>query len=187
MITWAKSWYVLGVAIRFYSILFYFNLVNLEAMKTFVLIFLLGCFSFVGYSIHPIDPPKKGGETDKTVAPPIPVATDQCSGSTSVVPVTVEVTITDCPDYDCSLPGPTCNIQLCIYQDDCNGSPLACTTFYPDTCSYRIEVRAEEYSTLYSKLVVTGCTNHWNTVCISCSPVVPPGGGTVYCNREFCP
>jgi len=149
-------------------------------MKKLILLLLIGCFSLFGYSEHPIKPVKKSDAPGKTVSSPESVAQDQCSGSTSVVPVTVEVTIDDCPDYDCSLPGPTCNIQLCIYQDNCNGSPLACTTFYPDTCSYRIEVRAEEGHYLYSHLVVTGCTNNWNTGCYRGDPVIPPGGGTVY-------
>jgi len=158
-------------------------------MKKLILLLLIGCFSLFGYSENPIKPIKKSDATGKTVSSPGSVAQDQCSGSTSMVPVTVEVTITDCPDYDCSLPGPTCTQQLCIYEEsyDCSAQPLSCTTFYPDTCSYRIEVRAEEGHTLYSKLVVTGCTNHWNNACIQCNPDVPLGGGTVYCGRDFCP
>jgi len=81
-------------------------------MKTISLIFLFGCFSLFGYSEHPIKPVKKSDATGKAVFSPGSAAQDQCSGSTSMVPVTVEVTIADCPDYDCSLPGPTCNIQL---------------------------------------------------------------------------
>jgi|GEM_PF-743670 len=186
MITWAKSWYVLGVAIRFYSILFYFNFVNLEVMKTFVLIFLLGCFSFVGYSIHPIDPPKKGGETDKTVAPPIPVATDQCSESRGdIVEVTVYVTFTDCPDYDCEAKL-YCLFYICVYDD--NFTQLACKTFDPGKCDYTfVGLRAEEYSSIYARLVpVTSCEHDYNDDYIQSTNTVPVGGGDVYIDTYLC-
>ncbi|MBL7113408.1 MAG: hypothetical protein ISS19_15835 [Bacteroidales bacterium] len=157
-------------------------------MKNFILLIILGCFSIYGFAVTPIDPPAKKGEPVKTSTPQSPVATEECSDLYSLVPVTVRVTIADCPDYDCSLPGPTCDIQLCVYQDNCNGSPLACTTFNPDTCSYTFEVRAEEYHYVYSHLVVTGCTNSWSTGCNRSTLSVPLGGGTVYIDDQlFCP
>jgi len=155
-------------------------------MKKLLLLIIIGCLTHYGFSVNPIDPPVKSGDNLKTIAPISPMTTDECSNLYSVVPVTVVLTITDCPSFKCSVPDTNCTIQLCIYQDNCNGSPLACTAFDPTNCTYYIDVRADEHHNLYSKLVVTGCTNLWNTACESCS-AVPQGGGTVYCSRVFCP
>ena len=156
-------------------------------MKKVILFIIGGCLSLYGFSVNPIDPPAKSGDNVITITPTSPVATNECSNLYSVVPVTVVVTIADCPDYVCLAPGPTCTIQLCIYEDNCLGSPLACTAFDPDSCTYNIDVRANEYHYLFSKLVVTGCTNQWNTTCNQGFPDVPQGGGTVYISQQFCP
>jgi len=156
-------------------------------MKKIISFIILGCLSLYGFSINPIDPPVKTGEAVKTITAQSPVTTAECSDLYSVVPVTVVVTITDCPYYKCSVPDTTCTIQLCIYESNCLGTPLACVPFYLNNCSYNIDVRANEGSTLFCKLVVTGCTNLWNTACSQISPNVPLGGGTLYCSRVFCP
>ena len=158
-------------------------------MKKVILFIIGGCLSLYGFSVNPIDPPAKSGDNVITITPTSPVATNECSNLYSVVPVTVVVTIADCPDYVCLAPGPTCTIQLCIYEGyDCTGQLLRCVSFDPDTCTYNINVRANEGSYLSSQLVVTGCTNQWNTTCNQSSSTVPPGGGNVYINdQQFCP
>jgi len=154
-------------------------------MKKIIFLIILGWLNLYGYSVNPIDPPAKSGDNAITITPTSHVATNKCVNPKSVVDVTVVVTITDCPNYKCSVPGPSCTLQLCIYEGNCFNL-LGCPAFIPDSCTCYINVRANENSTLYSKLVVTGCTNEWNAACLYCA-VVPQGGGTVYCSRSFCP
>lgn len=171
-------------------------------MKRLVLFLLLGCLSIYGFSVPPIDPPKKAGETDKTVTEPKTVSTDnapelplsspnkteECTESRSVVDVTVIVTLGDCPDYDCSLPGPNCTCEICIYGvNDCSGTPLGCSeTWDPEVCTYRIPVQANENDYLYASFSCHNCS-YGNGCQVSDNPVPTGGGDVTISYLEACP
>lgn len=155
-------------------------------MKTILLLFIFGIFTVYGFPNNPIDPQAKAGEDVIAIKLTSLVAINQSLNLYSVVPVTVVVTIADCPDYDCSVPGPGCTIQLCIYEGSCLNPPLDCIAYDPDTCSYNIDVRANEGQYLYARLVCSGCS--YGNGCKSSTGVVPQGGGTLYINSlELCP
>jgi len=150
-------------------------------MKKIFMFIILGCLTLYGFSINPIDPPAKSGDNVVTITPLSPVSINKFSNLKSVVPVTVEVTIADCPDYDCNVPGPGCTIQICIYTTyDCSGLPIGCTDFDLNHCTFYIDVRAEEGTYLYAHLVCSGCT--YGNGCKQSTGTVPSGGGTVYVN-----
>ncbi|MBL7113406.1 MAG: hypothetical protein ISS19_15825 [Bacteroidales bacterium] len=158
-------------------------------MKKLISLLILGCFSLYGFSINPIDPPAKKGEPVKTITLPSPAATEECSDSRSLVDVTVYVTFTDCPDYDCDYPA-YCTFDICIY--DQNGTTLiGCTEFDLKTCQYEIGgLRAEEDHYLKARLVLTSsppCNSSYNTSDATSINKVPFGGGTVYINTTYCP
>ena len=160
---------------------------KINLIRKIMLLLLLGCLSQYGYSFNPIDPPAKSHDNVVAITPTSLETANECSDLYSVVTVTVVVTIADCPDYDCTVPDPGCNIQLCIYTNSsCNGLPIACTAFNPDTCTYNIDVRAAEGTYLYGHLVCSGCT--YGNGCKASNGTVPVGGGTVYINTlKLCP
>jgi len=171
-------------------------------MKKLIFLFLFGGFSIYGFSSPPIDPPKKTNDNNKTVAPSIAVCTDntpeisrsspnpneECTESRSVVNVTVTITLNDCPDYDCSLPGPTCTCEICIYNVyDCSGTPLGCSeTWDPEVCTYRIPVQANETDYLYASFSCHNCS-YGNGCQVSDNPVPIGGGDVTISYLEACP
>jgi hypothetical protein len=154
-------------------------------MKKLILFIILGCLSLNGFPINPIDPLAKTGEGINIFSAQSPVTTEECSDLFSLVPVTVIITFTDCPDeYTCNYPT-NCTLYICIY--DQNDNQLGCLLFDLETCQYTFEgIRAEEHSTLYSKLVANGsCSSCYNQD-KNYSTQVPSGGGTVYIYQTFC-
>ncbi|MBL7137142.1 MAG: hypothetical protein ISS17_00015 [Bacteroidales bacterium] len=157
-------------------------------MKKLISLLILGCFSLYGFSIHPIDPPAKKGEPVKTITQPAPVVTKECSDSRGdMVEVTVYVTFTDCPDYECDYKD--CIFYLYIYDA---ATPIGYTPFDPEQCTYTLEgLRAEEGHYLYSHLVPIGpgpppYSCEYNDGYDQSSNQVPPGGGNVYINTTLC-
>jgi len=172
-------------------------------MKKFVIFLLLGGFSLYGFSAPPIDPPKKTGDKDKTVAPVIPVCTDNApeillsspnqheeyTESRSVVDVTAIVTIKDCADYDCSLPGPNCSCEICVYDNsNCSGIPLGCSDeeWDPENCTYSFHIQADEGAWLWTSFSCHNCS--YGNGCKKSDGTVPLGGGDVtFSDLEACP
>jgi len=155
-------------------------------MKKIISLLILGCFSLYGFSINPIDPPAKKGEPVKTITQPSPVATKECSESRGSVEVTVYVTITDCPDYDCDYPA-GCTLELCIYDE--HDTKLSCQDYAQENCDYEFEdIMAEVNETLRSRIEVKSgsCSSCYNGGFNDASNPVPPGGGDVYINHTFC-
>jgi len=156
-------------------------------MKNLFLLIILGFITLYGFSINSVDPPAKTGDDVKTITPTSPSANDECIDLLKVVPVTVIVTFTDCPDYTCRAPGLFCTIEVCIY--DFMYNLLECQPYDPDTCVYTFRLRANEGDPLYSHLNITppGCMSGINIGYDQSSNTVPPGGGTVYINTKYCP
>jgi len=153
---------------------------NIITFATLVIFLFIG---FYGYSGNPVDPPKPVSNA-ATVTLPSASPTDECSDLMSLVPITVNVTITDCPDYKCQYPG-LCNVDICVYE----GITLkACQDFNPNQCSYTFDnLRAEEGNTMYCHFVVTpsGClTGYFDGW--SQGSQVPLGGGTVNLYIAWC-
>lgn len=156
-------------------------------MKKIISLLILGCFSLYGFSINPIDPPAKKGEPVKTITQPSPVVTKECSESRGSVEVTVYVTFTDCPDYECEFK--TCEFNICIY--DHNYSLITCQTFDPVDCDYTFEdIMAEEYYDLHAlivpKVTLPPCTDDYNDTFADSTYPVPQGGGDMYINTTLC-
>jgi hypothetical protein len=156
-------------------------------MKNLLLAIILGFTSLYGFSVNPVNPPATTGTEVKPNALPLPSTADKCSELMSIVVVTVTVTFTDCPYYDCCYPD-GCSFEICIY--DQSGQLIDCQTFDPEKCQYTFaNIRAEEGSYLKAKLVLLNscpCSSSFNDEFAS-SGLIPLGGGTLYINTTYCP
>lgn len=155
-------------------------------IKNLIVIIVLGCFSIYGFAVTPIDPPEKKDTSNLTIALPIPVATNQCSDSRGdIVEVTVYVTFTDCPDYDCE--AKDCSFNICIY--DYYYNLLDCQPFDPKECDYTFTgIRATEGEFLRAHLVEVGqpCQQNYYAGYPLSTNTVPIGGGNVYIETHLC-
>jgi len=158
--------------------------------KIYILAFVSLAFLLLtgisGYSVNPVDPPLKPVSNAAAVTVPSVSPTDECSDLMSLVPVTVYVTFTDCPDYDCCYPR-DCSFNFCIYDNLYN--ELDCKSWDPEAnCQLTFTgIRAEEGYPLRGKLVLlTSCDCEFNDDFMN-SGNVPPGGGSVYINTTYCP
>jgi len=153
---------------------------NIITFVSFVIFLFTG---FCGYSGNPVDPPKPVSNA-ATVTLPSPSSTDECSDLMSEVEVTVYVTFTECPDYDCCYPG-ECSFNICIYDYLLN--ELGCRTWDPQRCQYEFpDIRAEENTYIYARLVLLGsCNCSYNGT--FAYELVPQGGGDVPINNTYCP
>jgi len=156
------------------------KILNIITFASFVIFLLNGLY---GYSGNPVDPPKPGS-TAATVTLPAASPTNECSDLMSLVPVTVYVTFTDCPDRDCCYPK-DCSFNICIY--DNVGNELGCKPWDPETCQYVFTgIRAEENTNIGAKLVLlTSCICNFNED--QAFGMVPQGGGDVPINTTYCP
>jgi len=156
------------------------------AFTSLVIFLFMGLY---GYSVNPVDPPSKPGENTKVIAQLSPSQTDECSDMLSLVPITVIVTFTDCPDYVCEYPG-LCKVEVCVYEFSTPPTLLGCQIFDPDDCQYTFNgLRANEGADIYAILVVTpsGCLHGYNDdPAYASNNPVPPGGGTMYVSTTYC-
>jgi len=137
-----------------------------------------------GYSVNPVDPPKPiSNAAAVTFSAPSP--TDECSDLMSLVDVTVYVTFTECPDYDCCYPR-NCSFNYCIY--DYLGNELDCKAWTPDDCQLTFTgIRGEEGTKIRGKLILlTSCICEYNDD-IAESTTIPTGGGSVDITTTYCP
>ncbi len=154
-------------------------------MKKIISFIVLIFICLYGFSVNPVDPPAKTGDGTNPVVLAVPSENEECSEMMAEVSVTVIVTFTDCPNYECEEPF-GCLVELCIYQGP---DLLACQEWDPDICQYTFgDIRADEGSTFYGKLVVspTNCISGYNDQYFYTTQV-PIGGGTIYVNHTYCP
>jgi len=155
--------------------------------KIYILAFVSLAFLLLtgisGYSVNPVDPPKPVSNAATVTLPSVP-PTDECSDLMSEVEVTVYVTFTECPDYDCCYPS-NCSFNICIY--DYLYNELDCQIWDPERCQYIFyDIRAEEGTYIRARLVLQGsCNCSYNET--YASGYVPQGGGDVPINTTYCP
>jgi len=151
-----------------------------KVISSIVLIFIC----LYGFSVNPVDPPAKTGDEANPFVLPVTSENDECSEMMAEVPVTVIVTFTDCPHYDCEEPF-GCLVEVVIYQF---GYEVDRQEWDPDVCQYTFEdIRADEGSTFYGRLEVypTGCISAYNDGYFN-TGTVPLGGGDVYGSTTYC-
>ncbi|MEI6901114.1 MAG: hypothetical protein WCL00_14655, partial [Bacteroidota bacterium] len=157
-------------------------------IRKIMLLLLLGCLSQYSFSINPVDPPVKTGEDVKTTtlqqaASQRTAPQEECSELFSIVNVTVNINITDCPNYTCEAKR-NCTFHIYLYQ---GGIYLGRVAFDPTVCYYPINVRPDDAGGQITIIFVAdppGCSNSYNN-----SPVyysVPEGGGTINADITFC-
>ena len=155
-------------------------------MKKIISSIVLVFICLYGFSVNPVDPPAKTGDEANPVILPIPSENDECSELLTLVPVTVIITFTDCPDYECEEPF-GCDVDICVYDPNYPDDPY-CQPWDPDVCQYSFEdIRVSDGIVLSCKLVVTpaGCISGYNSGSTSILPPVT-SGATLYANTTYC-
>jgi len=150
-------------------------------MKNIISFLILGCLSLYGFSINPTNPSAKAGEAVNTITAQSPFTTKECSDLYSLVPVTVSLTINDCP-FDCIAPCASFSIRLT------DGTNYYGTQTWNGGCSYYFDnLRIEEYTYIWVEFYNSGaCTVVWNSN--TSNPVqVPSGGGNLTSSMDYCP
>jgi len=155
-------------------------------MKKIISSIVLVFICLYGFSVNPVDTPAKTGDEAQPVILPLPSENSECSELLTLVPVTVIVTFTDCPDYDCQEPS-NCYLEVCVYDPNIT-EPIGCQPWDPDQCQYTFEdLRATDGAYLNFKLRVTptGCMTGYNSGVAYIFPQVTDGG-TCYGSSTYC-
>ena len=152
--------------------------------KILLILSILGFIQIYCIAGNPDNPPYVLHDGIQSISPGTTEVGNNCLALLSVVDVTVHLTVTDCPDYECEAKD-SCSFHINLYS---NYNYIGNFDFNPKVCSYEGDFRASEGYPVIAIFVADnppGCNQPFNNI-PSQSAIVPQGGGDMYISIKFC-